>query len=725
MLSLSRRPGRAPSGAPAGAGSAADPVWWQRLLWLLVACALINWSIQILGAATSFTWVGVLVVLGGAWGLGTAVVATLPAPRLARLGALGGVAGWLTAGVLIVLFVAWTYVQVRNGPGYGTDELAFDQYAAQLAEHGLNPYVHSMAPAFALFQVSPDGYSYNLAGQAVTQLSYPALAFLVYLPFLALHITGQLAVAVNVGAWALTVVLLFALLPRPLRPVALIVASVAVYGSYAVGGVTDVLYLPFLVIAAYRWDRFGETRLSLLGPVALGLAMAVKQTPWPLLAFLVCGLAADTYARAGARAALRRAGAYLLISLGAFLLPNLPYLLSTPGAWLRGIVVPITSQLVPAGQGAVGLTLFAGVGGGSLSAFTIATGLLGVVLLLVFLGTRPLLWPATFVLPSIILFFASRSYGSYLVSLLPVLVISAATVRHAPASRVASESPGEPADGGGVQPHSNVDGAPEVSTPSRRPRGRRIWAAALLAATLAFAAALTDALAAGAPLGLRITSIRTTGQLATIQQLTLAVSNHTGRPLRPDFTLDEGGQVTTFWLRSAGPAVIAPHHTASVSIIAPNFPAQPPITGGFSVMAFTQGPNTVSVTGPYIPASLHLALLPAAVNAEIPVGREITVRAQLFNHLDAPVARANEPVYLGQIIYDQGGLILSEAQINNANPGQTPVRAYTNAHGVATFHIRDSQPDLEPVYFEANLVNATNFYPYGYSNILPIRFIGR
>jgi len=27
-----------------------------------------------------------------------------------------------------------------------------------------------------------------------------------------------------------------------------------------------------------------------------------------------------------------------------------------------------------------------------------------------------------------------------------------------------------------------------------------------------------------------------------------------------------------------------------------------------------------------------------------------------------------------------------------------------------------------PVYFEANLVSATQFYPYGYSSILPIRF---
>ena len=53
-------------------------------------------------------------------------------------------------------------VQIHNAPGYGTDELAFNQYAAQLASHGINPYTHSMAPSFSRFNVSPDGYTYTL-----------------------------------------------------------------------------------------------------------------------------------------------------------------------------------------------------------------------------------------------------------------------------------------------------------------------------------------------------------------------------------------------------------------------------------------------------------------------------------------------------------------------------------------------------------------------------------
>ena len=88
------------------------------------------------------------------------------------------------------------------------------------------------------------------------------------------------------------------------RRAALVLGSVGIYVSYAVGGITDVLFMPLLVGAAYRWDRFGESRITYAGPVLLGLAMAVKQTPWLLLPFLVCALGSRSdELRAGARAA--------------------------------------------------------------------------------------------------------------------------------------------------------------------------------------------------------------------------------------------------------------------------------------------------------------------------------------------------------------------------------------------------------------------------------------
>jgi hypothetical protein len=92
------------------------------------------------------------------------------------------------------------------------------------------------------------------------------------------------------------------------------------------------------------------------------------------------------------------------------------------------------------------------------------------------------------------------------------------------------------------------------------------------------------------------------------------------------------------------------------------------------------------------------------------------------DRLDNPMSVAGVPVYLGQVIYAQRGLQFSQALINQGLPGQTPVEALTNAHGVASFTIRSPVGEANPVYFEANLVKPTSAYPYGYSPILAVKF---
>ncbi len=236
-------------------------------------------------------------------------------------------ADWVVLIAALIAFVLWSYFQVYIAPDYGTDEIAFDQYAAQLALHGLDPYLHSMAAAFPTFHVSPNGYTFRLNGSPVTTLSYPALAFEAYLPLLSLGLATQAATWMNVAAWAVGTVVLFTVLPRRLAPVAAIIASLDVYIAYATGGVTDALYLPFLIGAAAGWDRFPSQRgwAAWRGPVLMGLAMAIKQTPWLVAPFVVAGIVLEAR-RSGDRAAALRCGLrYAGIACGAFLLPNLPY----------------------------------------------------------------------------------------------------------------------------------------------------------------------------------------------------------------------------------------------------------------------------------------------------------------------------------------------------------------------------------------------------------------
>ena len=220
-----------------------------------------------------------------------------------------------------------------------------------------------------------------------------------------------------------------------------------------------------------------------------------------------------------------------------------------------------------------------------------------------------------------------------------------------------------------------------------------------------------------------IQSIRTTGQLATVEQVTVLVTNNTGADVRPAFTVQDGTTMTAFW-QQQGPAALGPHQTARYSIVAPSYFAMPSIENGFQVLAFLGNPASVSRTAAYLVSSWRVILQPDTIEHTVAVGQQIIVRAEIVNRLDQQIPVANEPVYLGQVIYAQQGLRYSQAIINQGLAGQTPVEALTDDTGAATFVIRSPVGGGDPVYFEANLVNPVWFYPYGYSPILAVRFAG-
>ena len=242
---------------------------------------------------------------------------------------------------------------------------------------------------------------------------------------------------------------------------------------------------------------------------------------------------------------------------------------------------------------------------------------------------------------------------------------------------------------------------------------------AVLAASIA---SLAASLGIPSPLAMSLVGLHTTGQLATVDQVVTSVTNQTNHPVHPRFTADMSGTFTAFWTRLSGPITLQPHQTANYRLAAPNFYSQPALTGGFQIVAFTAGTKSISHTGTYLPTTWHVALIPDAVNNPVPYGHPLTLRAEILNKLDQPVHVAGIPIYLGQVIYAQRGLQYGQAIINGGSAGETPVSANTNARGQAQFIIRDVHPEVDPVFFEANLVNNQDYYPYGYSQIVPVRF---
>ncbi len=250
---------------------------------------------------------------------------------------------------LIGLLLAFTLlagnVLTYNGRSYGTDSLLFNAYSADLFMRGIDPYTVSMQPSFRAFGVSESLVTPTTDGQAVFALSYPALSFLIYIP--ALLVGVQNLIWVSVLAHLGVIVTLWKIAPRGLKCVVPLLVFVDVsYSQYTIGAVTDVLWALPAVLAAYYW-----TRHPLRAAALLGIACAVKQTPWVIVPFFFIDVTRTAWRERNIMAML----APVAIVLIAFVIPNAPFMMWHPGAWIGGVGAPLTGKLILFGSGIVQL----------------------------------------------------------------------------------------------------------------------------------------------------------------------------------------------------------------------------------------------------------------------------------------------------------------------------------------------------------------------------------
>jgi len=666
-----------------------DQNWSARLWWTLVGVMLLGRGFQLINDAPNFSWAAWAALGCGFWGLATVIVSWVPQAATLRARSRANVFAWITAIVTLLGFAAWAGIFVHTAPAYGTDELAFDQYAATLVQHGLNPYTHSMANAFPMFSVSPAGYTFTLTGAKVTQLSYPSLSFLLYIPFLLLGWSRQLGVGMDVLGWSISTLLIFKFLPRPLRPATLLLSSAITYTQLSVIGLTDMLFMPMLVIAAYRWDRFGRDWRSYIGPVAFGLAMAVKQTPWPILPFILLALAIDERTRTNLAEGARRAGRYLIAVVIAFLVPNMPYIVAAPSAWVRGTFTPIFKSLVPAGQGAIGFSLFLHAGGGSLQAYTLLFALVFVLLLVSYVGMYPLLRAATFALPAIAYFFAVRSYAAYLVALIPPGMVAAVTADAFPAR------------------------------PTRSVFKSRGWKIVISGVAAACVLAALYAGTAGSPLSVQVSQVDVNGADNVGQEVTLRVTNNTGSTQRPYFTIQTSSGVSSFW-HISGSKLIRPGVTRYFVISSPDQASQFSVNNGLTVLAFLTHPASVSVSNHYQPALWHVGFEPESEDALIPLCKPVRIRVQLLNEWDIPIDKTDVPIWISQAVFGSDSRLSSI----DGEPIGNGAQIFTNSNGVASFTLVGEQSDFYSLSLNASVDEpvGTDGYDSDPSQPLLLRF---
>ena len=536
-----------------------------RSIWTFVWFAIVSvgtnawWSWS---SWSGFSIVAPLITFGGL--VGMVLVWILPLPRMRAFELVSFVASLVAVALTTAPVLAATKF-------FNTDSAAFNQLATQLLVRGRNPYAATFRPSMLLLNHPADFWTYTLSGGHIDKVSYPAGSFVLQAPLQLLGIHHLGADWLDLLAWLVAAVILYAVSPsyaKWLSPL-LLLASLFTF-TFAHGG-TDALFVPFMMIAALRWDDFvvhlGPRWSKWLGPVALGVACSIKQTPWFTVPFFIIGIVieADHHNVPIVKTTLR----YLGLVAAPFIAINLPFIIWSPREWLRGTLLPLTQPLVPDGQGLVSLATHGFVRVVHTRDLQIAGGLLVLAILIAFVVWYPLLKRAWLFAVPLALFVPSRSLSSYLVDFIPAAFVAVLTT-----SRVV--------DPPSAHPRLKVQVA-AVSVPV---------VASVLFAVLAFTSpAMT----------IKVDHYSSTFEGQYIGPLTLTLSNNSSSTIHPHVMVVVGsGHPTGFWTtRSSSNFTIRPHATATATFIPPKFMWAPKHYENWLVEVMTSSPAALSTSPAY------------------------------------------------------------------------------------------------------------------------------
>jgi hypothetical protein len=541
-----------------GGGPKAPPLQVNRMLSVLAASSMLIgakdvWNRTVINqhahAVIVIAYYGALLVLG--------VLALSVRTRRALL--------WVDAGMLaaagieavnrfFTVTAATPASSNHDHVYYGTDEGSLIHMAAQTLLHGGHIYGTQWPQIFTIFHVGPTPL---MDGGAATGLDYPPLGVLFTAIPMKLGLLHPSAGVAATGMLLLTSVVMFLLLPRPWRPVAVIVC----YGfgwlpSYAQMGYPGLMELPFLLVAVAYWHRTGEGgrlgRWGVLRAVCLGLAACLHQLTWFLTPFLLVGMFMMRRGEMPARDALKVVARYAAIAVAVFLAINLPFILQTPDEWLRGVLTPITQEAIPSGQGLVGISYYFTNGSGNLHFYSYSGLLMGAAMLLLLVVFPRRLGLAVTVMPWLVFYLSTRSQEDYFDLTVPLWVMAAATVSSV-----------------------ELDRAYHWRPAFLRTRALRTGIVAVLLAPAA--ACLALAITTAPPLKMTVAQIKglkgESGPAALsgpVASLTVDITNTSGSALTPHFATSTNATISAYWKVMSGPATLAPHQTARYVLDAPD-----------------------------------------------------------------------------------------------------------------------------------------------------------
>ncbi len=260
---------------------------------------------------------------------------------------------WLILVSLVAEVVISAVVWVKNSPRPAyvrIDSGLYLEMAADIARHGDNPYDWDFSAVYDVYRTDRASLTSTLDGSTAGRYPYPALSFLLAIPFQMVGLPGAFLLVLTAEILALVVLFLGA--PRALQPLILFPLVVGTnFTTIALLGGIDIVWALLLTCMVLAW------RKPYARAVFYGLAAAYKQNVWLLAPFLLVRLWKDYAPRSRSSleskplAAVREIGRFVLVSAGIFLMANLPFMVRGLGVWYKGIMSPLQSNLVLLSQG--------------------------------------------------------------------------------------------------------------------------------------------------------------------------------------------------------------------------------------------------------------------------------------------------------------------------------------------------------------------------------------
>jgi hypothetical protein len=520
--------------APAESPSGPDMLLWlHRGLTLAAVMGLIVntrgfWNAHVL----SRPWLALVITVAYLVML-VAAVAALSAPRHRELGRVD--IGVLITAIVIKIVAAWN--GIAGLKKLTVDEGMLMDAAARGLAKGRNPYTSEWP------KIDPGLPTQLMDGRTVFDFGYPPLG--VEIGAVVQRIFPSLVGIVLVAWLAMlaTVLIVFFAAPKPLRPIATLgVLGLGTFTAYADNAYPSVIALPFLCLALWGWSRIGKDgRLGWYGlvrAVALGAACSIHQLGWFLALFLVVGLVVLRLPELGFGRTFMLMLRYGGAALSVFFVASLPFIIKSPHAWLTGVFEPLLQHAVPHGQGLVGITHYVIGGSGALDLYGYATQLLLLALLVAFAFHLRTIGPAIAVLPWMIFMVSTRSQDGYWLLTMPLWLVALVTTTRA-------------------------DFAEAYRIPL--PKADKARAAVTAALFLPAAACFVIAAATPQPLDFKVSTPIAAGQ--SITSLTVEVTNSSGDPVTPFFSVATGPTISEFWKVSAGPKTLAAGETATYTLL--------------------------------------------------------------------------------------------------------------------------------------------------------------